>query len=132
MKIEKEMVSARGSLPISFLHAHTISKLINRKKFGKAKEFLSNLVDEKTSIRGRYYTSTSKNLLELLNSAESNAVARNIDPFEMQLLISVHKGPTLYRGRRKREFGLKLKRANVQVVLKPIKRTEKKEEKKVE
>jgi len=121
MKIEKDMACARGTFPISYKHALVIARKINRKGLPSVKKFLDGIVAKKISINGKYYTNACKEIINLIKSVESNATAKNLDPLEMILFISVNKGPTMYRSRRKREHGLKLRRTNVQAILKPIK-----------
>ena len=127
--IEKEMACAKSSLPISSIHAHTVCKKINGKEFLRARKFLDDLKNEKDSINGKYYTKTVTELRNFLHTLESNAVAQNFDIEAMKIFISVSKGPRMYRSKRKRNFGLAMKISNVQAVLKPF---EKKEKKKVE
>lgn len=95
-----------------------ICKAINRKSFDSAKKFIEDLIDEKKSLDGKFHTKSAKEILTLLTSVENNAKAKNVDPTGMEVFISTHKGPTYYRGRRKRSFGVRLKMTHVQVVLK--------------
>ena len=127
--VEKGMACAKSSLSVSAIHAQTVCKKINGKEFLKAKKFVEDLRDEKTSIDGRYYTKTVTELAKLLRTAEANATAQNHDIEAMKLFISVSKGPRLYRSKRKRSFGIAMKVANIQVVLKPFEKKEKPKEK---
>ena len=116
--VTKEMVKARSTLSVSKIHAHTVCKAINKKKFKEAKEIIEGLASEKTPLGKRFYTKTSSELLKFLNILESNAGAKNLDPNEMNLFISVHRGPTLMRSRRKWRFGREMKICHVQAILK--------------
>lgn len=116
--VTKQMVAARSTLPISKIHAHTICKKINRKKFKDAKNIVTGLADESRPLRRKFYTKTSTELLKFLNVLESNAGAKNLDPAEMELFISVHRGPRLMRARRKWMFGKEIKVCHVQGILK--------------
>lgn len=131
MSIEKgKMVCSNSSLSVSPKSSLIICRAINRKKFTDAKKILEDLVSEKQSLDGKFYTKTANEILQLLSAAEKNAVARGFEISKLQLFISSHKGAKLYRTRRKRTFGYQLKSSNVQVVLKTIEKPEKKEEKK--
>ncbi|MCD6477349.1 MAG: hypothetical protein J7K26_04315 [Candidatus Aenigmarchaeota archaeon] len=121
MKIEKDMACAWGTFPISYKHALVVARKINRKRLPIAKKFLDAIVAKKMSINGKYYTNACKKIINLIKNVETNATAKNLDPLEMMLFISVNKGPTMYRSRRKREYGLRLRRTNMQAILKPIK-----------
>lgn len=117
--IQKEMVAAKSTLPISTRNATIICRKLNHMKFENAKKLLEGLSKEKVDLDGRYYTKTSGELLLLLNSAESNARAQGKEPEKMTLMISAHKGRTMLRGRRRRNFGLRMKLTNVHAILKP-------------
>ncbi|OGI11932.1 hypothetical protein A3K64_00465 [Candidatus Micrarchaeota archaeon RBG_16_36_9] len=106
-----------GTFPISSSKATIVCREINRKKFSYAKKFLENLIDEKDSIKGKYFTKTSKEILKLLNQLESNAKALNVDTSTLNLFISAHRGATMFRGRRDRRHGVQLKSSHVQAVL---------------
>ncbi len=118
MPVSKEMAFARSSLRISTKHAIKVCRFINRKKFSDAKKALENLLKEKVSIDGKYYTKTAREILKLLNSVESNARAKDLSPEEMLVYISAHRGTTLLRSRRRRKHGIRLKSSQIQVILK--------------
>ena len=113
----KEKVRALGTFSISSENAIIVCKVLNRKKFADAKKLLENIVNKEDSIKGRYFTKTSREILKLLNQLESNARAQNIDTTQLNLFISAHKGSTMYRGRRDRRHGIQLKSAHIQAVL---------------
>jgi len=113
----KEKVRALGTFSISSENAIIVCKVLNRKKFADAKKLLENIVNKEDSIKGRYFTKTSREILKLLNQLESNARAQNIDTIQLNLFISAHKGSTMYRGRRDRRHGIQLKSAHIQAVL---------------
>jgi len=114
----KDGVSARSSLPVSTSKATIICRAINRKTLDEAKRILNDIYTGKKSLRGKYYTKVVKEILDLLNIVEANARQQGKDPEKMIIYISAHKGPTLLRARRKRDFGLRLKMSHVHVVLK--------------
>ncbi len=113
----KEKVRALGTFSISSENSIIVCKVLNRKKFEDAKKLLENIVNKKDSIKGRYFTKTSTEILKLLNQLESNARAQNVDASSLNLFISAHKGSTMYRGRRDRRHGIQLKSAHIQAVL---------------
>lgn len=112
------MTCASGTFSISQLNAVKVCKAINRKKFGDAKKILEEMLKEKTSLRGKYFTKTTEEILKLLNQLEKNARNKNIEANNLFLFISAHKGPTLHRARRRwRKFGSRLKICHIQAVL---------------
>ena len=114
----KEQVRASGTLSISPLNAVKVCRAINRKKFNDAKKILEDLSDKKTSLKGKYFTKTTNEILKLLNHVENNAKNKNLNLDNMFLFISAHKGPTMHRARRKwRRFGSRIKICHVQAVL---------------
>ena len=116
--IKKDMVCASSNISVSTKTATKICKFLNRKKVAETKKFLNDLINEKVSLNGKYYTSTCKEILKVLESVESNARARGLNPDSMKVLISAHRGPTLHRGRRRwRKFGTRLKMSQIQIVL---------------
>jgi ribosomal protein L22 len=114
----KETTCALGTFSISQLNAVKVCRAINRKKFGDAKKTLEDMLNEKKSLKGKYFTKTTEEILKLLNQLEKNAKNKNIDANSLFLFISAHKGPTLHRARRRwRKFGSKLKICHIQAVL---------------
>ncbi len=97
------------------------SALICRKVSGmsleKAKRLLENLVSQKQSLDGKYYTNASKELLGLLKSGESNAENKGLDASRLLVHASSHKGFTYMRPRRLKLRGMQRKMTNLQVVL---------------
>jgi len=121
MSVTKEDAYGKGSLPISNKSALYVCRALNKKKFNDAKKLLEDLVSEKRSLKGKYYTKTAKEILNLLKTVESNANVKKMDLDKSIVFISAHKGPTLLRGRRKRKFGMKLKMSNIQIVIRGAK-----------
>ncbi len=130
--IEKGMACAKSSLSVSSIHAQTVCKKLNGKEYLKAKKFVEDVRDKKISMNGKYYTKTVTEIAKLLHTAEANAIAQNYDIETMKLFISVSKGSRLYRSKRKRAFGIAMKNTNVQVILKPFEKKQKKVEEKKE
>jgi len=113
----KEKVRALTTVSISHINTSKVCKALNRKKFSDAKKFLEKLINKEVSISGKYFTKTSKEILKFLNQLESNARTVNLDANSLNLFISSHKGATMYRGRRDRRHGIRLKSAHIQAVL---------------
>ena len=118
-------VTAKTTAPVSTLSSQKVCKAINRKNFTTAKSFLESVLEQKKSINDRYYTKTTKEVLQLLLSVENNAKLKNIDPTQFEVFISASKGPTLMRGRRKRQFGYRLKMTHLKIILKEKKEVSK-------
>jgi len=113
----KEKVRALTTVSISHINASKVCKSLNRKKFSDAKKFLEKLINKEVSINGKYFTKTSEEILKLLNQLESNARTMNLDANSLNLFISSHKGTTMYRGKRDRRHGIRLKSSHIQAVL---------------
>ncbi|MFP4116618.1 MAG: uL22 family ribosomal protein [Candidatus Aenigmatarchaeota archaeon] len=121
VQVEEEDVKAAGiDLRISRKKAHKICKEINNKKMklNRAKEFAENLVEGDENIGGKTYKKAAEGVLEVLNNAENNAEFKGIDTGKLRIkTITAEPGSTLRRMRRRRDFGNRLKTANVKVVL---------------
>lgn len=125
IKVTEEMVSAQTDLRASEKAALAICRKINRRMFKDAKDFAEKLAKGEADICGKKYDKTADAIAILLRGLESNAKNRNIDPAGMRLNISVHNGPKMLRGRRNRNFGMRLKIAKVQAILMPVAKKEK-------
>lgn len=64
---------------ISFKHSLIVCDAIRRKRVSKAKQLLEDLISQKRSLDGKYYTNASKKILEILKTAEANAKQQNLD-----------------------------------------------------
>lgn len=103
---------------ISHKNAVNVCKKLNRKKLAEAKKFLVDVLDQKSTIKRKYYTKTSEELLEVLKQLEFNARKKELDADNMFLFISAHRGPTMHRARRRwNKFGTRMKSCHVQAVL---------------
>jgi len=129
--IQKDMACANATEKISTVAAQAVSKKINGMAFKEAKAFLEKVVDGKASVNHKLHTNASECILALLKSAESNAIAKNLDTENLKVIAASHKGPKIFRGRRKRAFGMRMKSTHVQIVLKPAKMVQKKSAKNV-
>jgi ribosomal protein L22 len=124
--IQKDMACANATEKISTVAAQAVSKKINGMGLKEAKTFLEKMADGKASVNHKLHTSATEHILELVKSAENNAVAKGIDTETLKVMAAAHKGPKIFRGRRKRAFGMRMKSTHVQIVLKPVKAAQKK------
>ncbi len=76
-----------------------------------------NLLIQKESIGGKYYTNVTKELLNLLRFAEGNAEFKGLDPGKLMIHASAHTGFTFYRPRNWKRRMEKRKITNIQLVL---------------
>jgi len=105
------------SLNVSHKSSQILCRKITGMNLEKAKNLLANLVSQKHSLDGKYYTNASKDILSLLKSAESNAETKGLDTSRLQVHASSHQGFRFMRPRRLKNRGTMKKIANVQVVL---------------
>lgn len=106
----------RGSR-ISQRSSNVVCSKISGMSLDKGRSFLMNLLIQKESIGGKYYTNVTKELLNLLRSAESNAEFKGLDPGKLMIHASAHTGFTFYRPRNWKRRMEKRKITNVQLVL---------------
>jgi len=75
----KTATASRPMARISLRDSVTIFKNIKNKPVKKAKMLLDDLINQKRDIDGKHYTSASKEILKLIEEAESNADSRELD-----------------------------------------------------
>ncbi len=116
-----KMVYGETTESISWKKGTELSRFLvrkSRRNFLKAKKFLEELVEGKVTANGKLYTNTAKALLKLFKSVEANARFRGFELEKLRIKsLSVNKGPTIYRRRRKHGFGSQLKIANIKLVV---------------
>jgi len=117
--VTKDMVSAQTDLRASEKASRAVCKKLNRRTFAKAMLFAERLVSKEADIDGKYFDKAAEGILRLLKGLEANAKNRNLEPAAMNLNISVHNGPKLLRGRRNRNYGMRIKIAKIQAILMP-------------
>lgn len=115
--IGKNMACANATEKISTVAAEAVSKKINRMKLKEAEKFLEKMVEGKASINSKFHTNAAGRILALLKSAENNAAAKGLDAERLGITAAAHKGPKMFRGRRKRAFGMRMKSTHIQIVL---------------
>ena len=114
---EKSVKVYGRNLNISSRTSKIVCRKLTEMNLGKAKSLLENLVSEKHSLDGKYYTNISKELLGLLKSAESNAEVKGLDTARLQVHASSHQGFRYMRPRRLKMRGTMKKISNIQIVL---------------
>ncbi len=114
----RNVVRAYGrGLAVSTKSSALVCRHVTGMSLQKAKRFLEELIEQKTSISGKHYTGVAGEILRLLASAESNAEFKGLDPARMVVHVSAHKGFTYYRPRGMKRRREKKKVTNLQVVL---------------
>ena len=117
-KNEKKSAKVFGrGLPVSTKDSVAICGKLNGMNLQKGKSFMIDLLSEKRSLDGKFHTKAAMEILGLLNSAESNAEFKGLNPEKMIIHASAHEGYTFYRPRRFKLHGRKKKVTHVQVVV---------------
>src|SRR3989344_5419062 len=124
---EKHAKVYGNNVRISRKSATIICNVIKKKPLIRGKRLLIDLQAKRRSLRGKYYSKTVDEILQLLESCEKNADNLNLDKGKLFIHASAHKGTIMRRRRRKAAFGTQLKTANIEIML-----IEKGKEKKIE
>ena len=106
-----------SSLSISTKNSIRLCRKLSGMNIRKGKRFLENLLSEKQSLGGKYYTNAASEISSLLKSAETNAEFKGLDTERLIIHASAHKGFTFFRPRRMKMRRDKKKVTNIQVVL---------------
>jgi ribosomal protein L22 len=109
-------VYGRG-LKLSTKNSELVCGQIRGKTLVKSKALLQRLVDRTDSIKGRYYTNATTEILALLNSAENNAEVKGLKKDRLIVNASAHQGYNVYRPRRFKLRRQQRKVTHIQVVL---------------
>lgn len=120
VKQKRKEASARvRDARISLKSSKILCKEIKNKKVGRAKAMLEDLISEKHSLRGKYYTKTAKKFLEVLKNAEANAKAKEMDEARLFVISAkVDKGRTFMRPRsRMGRRGERAKMAHLEMIV---------------
>ena len=102
---------------ISPKHSVIVCSAVTGKPLSKGKELLEGLVSGSRSLDGKYYTNASRELLELVKSAENNAESKGLNAERLFIHASAHKGFSFWRPRAFKMRGQHRKATNLQVVL---------------
>ncbi len=113
---EKHANAFGRNLRISDKSADVICRVIKKKPLKRVKRLLNDLLSQKRSLGGKYYTKTVKEINNLLNSCEKNAEFLGMDADNLMVHASAHKGASLRR-RRRVGLGSRIKSTNVEIVL---------------
>ncbi|MFH1623278.1 MAG: uL22 family ribosomal protein [Candidatus Aenigmatarchaeota archaeon] len=117
---KRKSIAARAwDAGVSLKSSKKVCDAIRGRKLDKAVKLLENMVAEKRSIRGRYYTKTSEKFIELLKNAESNARVVGMDAAKLHVYVArASKGRTFYRPRsRLGRTGEKAKLSNIEIIV---------------
>lgn len=79
MLMTKTATASRSIARISLKDAVTILKNVRMKPVNKAKSLLNDLINEKRNIQGKHFTGASKEILSLIEEAETNAESLGLD-----------------------------------------------------
>jgi len=116
-KPEKSVKVYGRNLRISVKHSKVVCKAITGTTMSKARKLLENLIEERVSLGGKYYTKTVNEALNLLKLAGSNAEFKGMDPERMVVHASAHQGFTYRTPRRFKLARRQAKITNLQIVM---------------
>ncbi|MFA4819717.1 MAG: uL22 family ribosomal protein [Candidatus Aenigmatarchaeota archaeon] len=115
---EHNYAKAFGSdIKISMKASMVLCNVIRGKPLTRARRLLEDLIAQRRSLHGKYYTKAAKGIIILLSSCEKNAEFRGLDMNRLFVHASAHKGTNIRRRRRKGAFGSKLKSTNMEIML---------------
>lgn len=114
----KKSAQAHGrALRISPKSSVIVCRAVSGMRLEKGKALLQDMLDEKRSLSGKYYTNVTRELLRMVRNAEANAEAKGLDTEKMHIKVSAHQGFKFYRPRSWKRRREKRKVTNLQVVL---------------
>ena len=116
-KPEKSVRVYGRALRISLKDSMVLCKAISGMTLPKGKQLLENLVTEKTSLGGKYYTSTAQTISGLLQSAETATEFKGLTPERMFIHASAHQGFSFQTPRRFKHRGKSRNVTHVQLIL---------------
>lgn len=105
------------ALRISNKSSVRVCREINGMNLAKGKRLLGDLIKKRRSMEGKYYTNASREILNIINSAEANAEFKGLDSERLVIHASSHQGFTFMRPRKLKMRGTRRKITNIQVVL---------------
>jgi len=102
---------------ISLKQSIVICDKLRGKKLESGKKFLEDLLDKKINLDGKYFPTTAKKFLELLESAEANAKVKNLTAEKLFIKkIKADKGYRYMKPKsRWRMRGRKVKSSTIQL-----------------
>ena len=116
-KPEKSVKVYGRGIAVSTKYSVLVCRKITGMSLQKGKNILSGLAEERLDMDGKHYTTISKELLSMLNSAESNAEFKGLEPSRLMIHASAHKAFSYFRPRGMKRRREKRKMTNLQVVL---------------
>src|SRR3972149_10489657 len=114
---EKHAKAYGNNVRVSRKSATIICNVIKKKPLIRGKRLLVDLKAKRRSLRGKYYSKTVDEILQLLESCEKNADNLNLDKGKLFIHASAHKGTIMRRRRRKAKFGSRMKSTNLEIML---------------
>ncbi len=114
---KKSAMAYGRALRISTKSSTVVCRMISGKNLTKGKRLLEDLINQKRSLEGKYYTNSCKGILNVIKSAEANAEFKGLDTSRLVIFASAHKGFTFMRPRRLKMRRTRRKMTNIQVVL---------------
>ncbi len=127
---KEKHAKAYSTLFISSKSAKIICRVINKKKLSTVRRLLSDLVAKKRDLDRKYHSTAADEIDKLIKSCEKNADAMGLDMGNLFVYASSSVGPNMRRGRRKTDFGHRMKVTNVGIFLVEKGKAEKKAGKK--
>ena len=104
---------------ISFKKSYILAKELRGMKAERAIRFLTDLIDEKVAVDGKFYTKTAQTFLGVLKSAEANAKQKNLDTEKLFVKIAkTDKARKLVTPKSRFKFrGRQAKTSHIEIVL---------------
>ena len=115
----KTATAKETGAPVSFKHSQIICKEIKGRKVDKAKRILEEVLKEKKSLDGKYYTKTVEKFLDIIKSAEANAKQKNLAVEKLFIKnVTADKGEATYRAKTRWNLrGRRQKSSNIEIVV---------------
>jgi large subunit ribosomal protein L22 len=104
---------------VSVKNTKHVCKAVRGLNLERAKKLLEDILKQRKNLDGKYYTKSTREVLNLIKSAEKNAEFNNLDLDNIYIAhISALNGTKMYRRKHKRSFGMKMKTAHLEIILK--------------
>jgi ribosomal protein L22 len=113
----KKATSSIQNAEISLKQSLIICDQLRGKKLESGKKFLETLIDKKNNLDGKFYPTTAKKFLDMLESAEANAKVKNLTAEKLFIKkIKADKGYRYMRPKSRWRFrGRRVKSSTIQV-----------------
>lgn len=115
----KTAVAKETSARVSLKHSLVLCKQIKGKKLEKARKLLEDLVKQKRSLDGKYYTKAAKKFLDILKAAGANAKNKNLTVEKLFIKnATANKGEAFLRPRTRWHLrGRRAKSTNIEIIV---------------